>query len=36
MGIVAFKRVAEQRNPNFALGHRDWFDFFPGEPGIEY
>ena len=36
MGIVAFKRIAESQNPNFALRHRDWFDFFPGEPRTKY
>lgn len=36
LGIVAFKRIAESRNPNFVLRHSDWFDFFPGEPGVEY
>ena len=36
MGIVAFKRIAESQNPNFALRHRDWFDFFPGEPRIDH
>ena len=35
LSIVAFKRIAESRNPNFVLRHSDWFDFFPGEPGVE-
>ena len=36
LSIVAFKRIAESRNPSFVLRHNAWFDFFPGKPSVEY
>ena len=31
MGVVAFKRIAESRDPKFAMKNKGWFEFFPGE-----